>query len=440
MNSPVRIILLFFLGSIITGVFLLSLPFATTSHLSLLDKIFTATSAVTVTGLIVADTGKDFTLFGKLVILLLIQVGGLGYMTYSTFFLLTFKKLGHKERLALVETLNYPSVSGILRFFKKVLVYAFVIESIGALGLFAFFLKKGVPAKTAFFIGLFHAVSAFNNAGFSTFSTSLTKFAGSVFINLWMAGLIILGGLGFYVLQDLEHHFFKKTPLKVHTKMVLLITAILLITGFAWFFFIECNHNEYLNNLPLKDKFLISLFTSVTSRTAGFNTIDLSKLSEPSLFFLSLLMFVGGSPGGTAGGVKTTNVMIVLLTIWSYIQGKKEVLFCRRKIGEETIKKALVVLTLAFFVETIITLLISLIDHTPLLYTMFETISAFSTVGLSVGNGGTLSYCANFTPLGKILIILSMFIGRVGFLTFLTALAGKTKESHIKHIEAKILT
>ncbi len=440
MNSAIRTILFFFLGTILTGVILLSLPFATTSHLSLLDRIFTATSAVTVTGLIVADTAKDFTLFGKLVILLLIQVGGLGYMTYSTFFLLTFKKLGYKERLALVETLNYPSVSGILRFFKKVLLYAFWIEGIGTIGLFLFFLSQGFTIENALFAGLFHSISAFNNAGFSIFSTSLTNFSDSIFINLWIGLLIVLGGLGFYVLEDLEHFLFKKARLQVHTKMVLFATTLLLGIGFGWFLFVECYHTPYFARMPLKKKILISLFTSITSRTAGFNTIDISKLSEPSLFFLSLLMFVGGSPGGTAGGVKTTNVMIVLLTIWSYIHGKKEVLFCKRKISDETIQKALVVLTLAFFVETTITLLVSLFDHTPLLYTMFETISAFSTVGLSIGNGGTLSYCANFSWIGKSLIILSMFIGRVGFLTFLMALTGRTKESYVKHIEAKILT
>ncbi len=361
-------------------------------------------------------------------------------MTYSTFYLLAFKKLGYKEKLKLVETLNYPTIHGIFPFFKKALIYSFLIELTGAILLFPFFLFHGYPLLKALWISIFHAVSAFNNAGFSIFSTSLENFAGSIYLNLVMIFLIVLGGLGFFVLQELEGKLLYKRKFSPHTKMVLLITGILILTGFCWFFFIEFFHNPEFKKFDLKTKFLASLFTSVTSRTAGFNTIDIGKLSEPSLFFLSFLMFIGGSPGGTAGGIKTTNLMIVLLTIYSFVKGERDVVFLKRRVNEQTVKKAFVVITLAFFIETLVTFFLVFDEKTPFIRTLFEVVSAFSTVGLSTGNGGTLSFCANFDTFGKVVIILSMLIGRVGFLSFLVALAGEQKQSRVRYVEGNFLT
>ncbi len=439
--SPARIILIYFLIIILGGAFLLKLPISTTSPISFIDALFTSTSAVTVTGLIVRDTPREFTFFGQMVILLLIQVGGLGYMTFSAFFLLTLKqRLRYKEKLVLAETLNYPEVYGVMKFFKKVLFYAFTIEIAGTLFLFPIFYQKIKEPAKALWIALFHSISAFNNAGFSLFSDSFMSYAGCISLNLVITTLIILGGIGFFVLEDLELYLRrKKRNLSVHTKLVFLITAFLILAGFFWMFLVEFHLNPLFKNLPLKNKILMSYFTSVTTRTAGFTTVDLSKVSESTLFFLDILMFIGGSPGGTAGGVKTITAIIVFLTIWSYIRGKNEVLFCKRAIPEDTIKKSLVILSVGFLLETMVALILSRIENTPVVYTLFETVSAFSTVGLSVGNGGVLSYCASFETFGKILIILSMLIGRVGFLSFLIAVAGRAKESKIKHIEAKIL-
>jgi trk system potassium uptake protein TrkH len=439
--SPARIILIYFLILILGGAFLLKLPISTTRPISFIDAVFTSTSAVTVTGLIVLDTSRDFTFFGKLVILLLIQVGGLGYMTFSAFFLLTLKqRLRYKERLILAETLNYPGVYGVLNFFKKVLLYAFGIEFTGTFLLYLIFYQRMKDLQKAFWFALFHSISAFNNAGFSLFPDSFISYANSISLNLIVTTLIILGGLGFFVLEDIENYLRKrKKVLSVHTKLVFLITGFLIVAGFLWMFLIEFHLNPVFKHLSLKSKILISYFTSVTTRTAGFTTVDLSKMSESTLFFLDILMFIGGSPGGTAGGVKTITAIVVFLTIWSYIRGKSEVLFCKRAIPEDTIKKSLVILSVGFLLETMAALILSRLENTPVVYTMFETVSAFSTVGLSVGNGGVLSYCANFETFGKILIILSMLIGRVGFLSFLIAVAGRAKESKIKHIEAKIL-
>jgi len=437
--NPSRTLLYSFTLLIIIGTFLLHLPISTTRPISFLDAFFTATSAVTVTGLVVLDTYSDFTLFGKIVILFLIQVGGLGYMTLSTFFLILLRRrIGLKERFILAEALEYPSIHGLVRFLKKVFVFVFTVELTGALLLSTYFSIKGVESPV--FNGIFHAVSAFNNAGFSTFKNGLLAFRDDLFVNLIISFLVILGGIGFFVINDIHLYFTKVVRrLSVHSILVIFFSCFLIIFGTVGLIFTEWNNDAGLWKYNWYKRILSSFFMSVSARTAGFSTVDLSSVSESSQFLLIILMFIGASPGGTGGGIKTTTFLVILLAVFSYIRGKEQTIILERSISESTIKRALVILSLSIFFITLVNLLLDKIEEKDFLYTFFEVVSAFSTVGLSMGNAEGLSYCADFSPFGKVLIIITMLVGRVGILGFALALAGKAPVQRIKYPEARIL-
>ena len=435
--TPHRIILTSYLVAILLGSLLLYLPFSTTKPISYIDALFTSTSAITVTGLVVLDTEKDFTLFGKLVILTLIQLGGLGYMTLSTYFFITLgRRIGLRERLMLAEAFNYPGMYGLVRFTKRMLPVIFFIEFVGAFVLFPFFLFELKEPSLAFFSALFHSVSAFNNAGFSIFSDNLVKFRGDIGINLVIILLIILGGLGFYVIYELLlYRMGEVRRISTHTKLVLITSFILIVLGSAGLLLDISRWSD----LSLKEKIMASVFHSVSARTAGFNTIDIGKLSEPSKFLLVILMFIGASPGGTGGGIKTITAAVIFLAVLSYTRGFQEVRVFGRRLVDAQIHRAMVILSLAFGYTTFMAFLLSEVEKQKLLPTLFEVVSAFSTVGLSVGNPQGLSLSADFSPVGKLLIILTMVVGRVGILSFMFALAGKEKVSHVKYPEARVL-
>lgn len=435
--TPHRILLLSYVGMIIVGSLLLYMPFSTTKEVSYLEALFTATSATTVTGLVVLDTEKDFTLWGKLIILLLIQLGGVGYMTFTTYFLIILRrKLGLRERLILAESFNYPGMHGLVRFVKRMIPFILLVEFLGALLLLpSFFSRVGEPAE-ALFISFFHAISAFNNAGFSTFSNNLMDFRGDLWVNLVVSVLIVLGGVGFYVIY--EFILYLKGELKrlsTHTKLVLVSSFLLTLLGFFLLFLDLLGSKE----LSLKEKLMVSLFHSVSSRTAGFNTVDISKLSEASQFVLINLMFVGASPGGTGGGIKTITAVVVFLAVLSYLRGREEVVAFGRRLLDTQVHRAMVILSLAFAYSTLMAILLTELEGVRLMPALFETVSAFATVGLSLGNPQGLSLSADFSPLGKILIILTMITGRVGVLGFMLALLGKEKPSRVKLPEARLL-
>jgi len=438
--SPVQIVLISYITLILIGSILLKLPVSTTKDISFLDALFTATSATTVTGLIVLDTPKDFTFFGQLIILLLIQIGGLGYMTMTTFFLLMLrKKASIKERMILAESLNYPGIAGVVKFLKRVFSIVIIIEIIGAFALLIDFIKD-YPLEKAVYLSIFHSISAFNNAGFSLFSDNLMKYKSDIYLNFVIAILIIVGGIGFYVITELILYFKKEiTRISTHTKIVIYFSLFLIIWGAISILISEFNHYKGLWSYNWSDRIIISLFTSVSSRTAGFNTIDFSILSESTLFIIIILMFIGASPGGTGGGVKTVTVSVVGLAILNYLKGKKDVNVFKRRINPNIIYKAMVILALAFLYNTLITLTIVRVEEKPFIASLFEVVSAFSTVGLSVGLPNGLSLSADFSPFGKMLIILTMIAGRVGILGFALALSGKQKESYIKYPEARIV-
>jgi trk system potassium uptake protein TrkH len=425
---------------ILIGAILLSLPFAHNGELRFMDALFTSTSAVCVTGLIVKDTPVDFTSFGHLVILLLIQIGGLGYMTAVSFMaVIRRKKIGYSDRLILQESLNYPGMDGLVRFLKIVFSTIFTIEIIGMIILTLRFWVD-MPLPRAAWFGIFHAVSAFNNAGFSLFSDNLMRYRGDFVINMTIPTLIILGGLGYLVLLELYHyHRGRVLRLSTHTKLVLIMTAILTVLGMAILLSIEWYNPKTFGSMSVYQKILAAWFASVNYRTAGFNTIDFSTLTDSNLFFGTFFMMTGGSPGGTAGGIKTTAVALALIGVWYTMRGDTRSHIFRRSISPYQINKAYAIIFVASIYVVISTIILSEVERLPFLRILFEVASAFGTVGISTGNGGVLSYCALFSDWGKFNIIILMLMGRVGVFAFTIVLVGKAAESRIKYAEGKVI-
>jgi trk system potassium uptake protein TrkH len=414
------------------------MPFSHNGELNFIDALFTATSAVCVTGLIVKDTPVDFTAMGQMAILLMIQIGGLGYMTAVTFLaIMRRQKLGYRDRLMLKESLNYPGMDGLIRFVKVVFGSIFLIEVVGMILLTLRFWVDMPLAQAAWF-GLFHSISAFNNAGFSLFSDNLMRYKSDFIINFTIPTLIILGGLGYIVLLELyNYRRARLLRLSTHTKIVLSMTFLLTIIGMALLLSLEWENA--FKSLSFGDKIMAAWFASVNYRTAGFNTIDFSTLTDANLFFSTFLMMTGGSPGGTAGGIKTTAVALALIGVWYTLRGDTRAHIFHRSISPYQINKAYAVIFVASIYVVISTIILSEVERLPFLRILFETTSAFATVGVSTGNGGVLSYSALFSEWGKINIIILMFMGRIGVFAFTVIIVGKAVESRIKYAEGKVI-
>lgn len=425
--SPPKILILGFALIILIGSILLQLPIATQDGIGLgwLNAIFTATSATCVTGLVVVDTGTTFSLFGQIVILSLIQIGGLGFMTFATLFaLLIGRKISLKERLLLQEALNVVSPQGVVRLVKTVFLFTLITEAIGSL-LLSIRFSFDMPVSRAIYYGIFHAVSNFNNAGFDLMGDfrSLTGYVADPVVTLVISSLIILGGIGFIVVHDfLEYKSFHKFSL--HSKVVLCTTVALIIIGTLFIFLLEYNNPKTLKPLSASGKILGSLFQSVTARTAGANTLNIGDLSDSTIFLLIILMFIGASPGSTGGGIKTTTFVTLLGAAWSQVKGKEDVVFFRQRLVPTMIYKAITVALIGFIVVLVVTMILSITEtEKNFEVILFEATSAFGTVGLSMGLTPELS------TLGKIIIAITMFIGRLGPLTIAIALTHKqTKE------------
>ncbi|MDD5160014.1 MAG: TrkH family potassium uptake protein [Sulfuricurvum sp.] len=435
-----KLILFSFIALIFFGAVLLSLPFAHNGELRFMDALFTSTSAVCVTGLIVKDTPVDFTSFGHIVILLLIQIGGLGYMTAVTFMaVMRRQKIAHRDRLILQESLNYPGMDGLVRFLKIVFSTIFIIEVIGMVILTLRFWVD-MPLDRAAWFGIFHAVSAFNNAGFSLFSDNMMGYRSDFVINITIPVLIILGGLGYLVLLELYHyHRGRVLRLSTHTKLVLTMTVLLIVLGMAILLSMEWNNPKSFGSMTTYQKILAAWFTSVNYRTAGFNTIDFSTLTDSNLFFGTFFMMTGGSPGGTAGGIKTTAVALALIGVWYTLRGDTRAHIFRRSLSPYQINKAYAIIFVASIYVVVSTIILSEVERLPFLRILFETTSAFGTVGVSTGNGGVLSYSALFSDWGKLNIIILMLMGRVGVFAFTMVIVGKAVESRIKYAEGKVI-
>ena len=433
--STTQIILLSFLGVILIGSVLLSLPVSSAGGRAVpyIDALFTATTATCVTGLVTVSTAATWSVFGQAVILLLIQIGGLGIITFMTAVMLLFnRKIGISDRLLIQDAFNLSTLSGIVAFVKKVLIGTLTVESIGA----CFYMTVFVPQFGArgIWVSVFNSVSAFCNAGMDIIGeNSLCDYSGNVLITLTTAALIILGGLGYIVWWDVSRviknrqqnggRFFKS--LTLHSKIVLISTAFLLIVGTALTLCFEYNNPLTLEGLPLSDKIQAAFFQSVTTRTAGFASLPQENLTNPTAILSLLLMFIGGSPVGTAGGIKTVTAAVLLSITVSLISGKNSVSLFGRTISKQSVYKAVAVTVMSFSVMFVSTLLLSAVTNAPALDILFETVSATATVGLSRSLTGALNL------LGKLIIIFTMYFGRVGPISIAIAFGGKNPSRNI---------
>jgi len=440
--SPPRIFVLSFAGVILTGTILLSIPISAVQNpLRFIDALFTSPSAVCVTGLVVVDTGKDLSTIGQVITLFLIQIGGLGIITFSTvFFVLMGRGISFKGREIVQSTLLHTPRKDFLAIAKSVLWFTLVFESLGALLLFLRFFRD-FSLGMAFYQAVYHAISAFNNAGFSLFSDSFIRYQGDLLVNLILMSLLIIGGIGFIVQYEVfERARGEQKKLSIHTRMVMITTVTLVLSGAILFYLFE--KNSIIKDVPLQTKILASLFQSVTPRTCGFNTVDIGLLTNATLLLLIVLMFIGASPGSTGGGVKTTSAALLILMIWNRLKGSEEVNMFNRTIPRETVSRTISIIFASAFSISIITsvLLIAGRGSVPPLENrdlfveyLFEVVSAFGTVGLSMGVTPKLG------DVQKLAIIFMMFAGRVGPLTLAFSLSRMGGKKGITYAEEGVM-
>ena len=437
-TKPAQTVVFSFVMVILVGALLLMMPVMNRdAPLGPLDALFTATSAVCVTGLIVVDTAVHFTIPGKAVIMMLIQIGGLGIMLLSFFMVYLFKQsVSLKEKQLLTYMLNSSSMNSIKSSIMQIIRLTFLIGFIGGVLLFPLFMRSGLSVPTALFYSIFHAVSAFCNAGFALYSDSLMTFRSSGGINLVIAGLIIAGGISFAVLTDLYTLLFsmfkrRKHTLSINSRVVLIVSSLLTVIG--TFMIYKLEHENLLFPAPLGEQYLSALFQSVTLRTAGFNTLPFESLTKGTLMLMIGIMFIGGASGSTAGGIKVNTLGVIWAYIRSFRRGKEEILLYKHQIPKEQILQAFTVIVFAVLSVFTVTTVLMISETAPPLPVLFETVSAFATVGLSTGITGSL------TAVGKTGIILLMFLGRLGPLTMLTASSGRERQSNISYPEASVM-
>jgi trk system potassium uptake protein TrkH len=440
--SPARMFVLSFAGVILAGGILLNFPFsAATAPLRFVDALFTSTSAVCVTGLVVVNTGKDLSVPGQVITMILIQVGGLGIITFSTvFFVLMGRGISFKGREIVQTTFLHTPTRDFFVILKSVLWFTFIAEALGTLFLFIRF-SIDFPLGAALYKGLYHAISAFNNAGFSLFSDSLIGYQGDLIINLIVMGLIVHGGIGFIVQNEILSRLRGlRRKLSIHTKIVVITTIVLILFGTILFYVFERNH--IIKDAPILNRILASLFQSVTPRTAGFNTVDISALTNATLLLMLVLMFIGASPGSTGGGIKTTSAALLVMLMWSRLKGRLDVSTFNRTIPREIISRTISIIFASAFSIAIITSILLIVgggDLPPLesrhhfVEYLFDTVSAFGTVGLSMGVTPKLN------DIQKLALLLMMFVGRVGPLTLAFSLSRSTGGKSLTYAEEGVM-
>ena len=419
--SPARVIIFGFLALILLGTALLMLPVSTRERVgaSFFDALFTATSATCVTGLVVHDTATYWSGFGQAVILFLIQVGGMGVVTMAVaIFIFSGKRIGLKQRWVMQESISAPQVGGIVRQTRVILKTAFAIEGVGALILAVHFCPEFGPGRGLWY-AVFHSISAFCNAGFDLMGTqapfsSLTGYTGDVAVNATVMLLIVVGGLGFLTWQDVSAHRFRFKEYRLQSKLILVTTAGLLLFGFLFFLLYEFRLPQW-DNLPPSEKFLAAMFQSVTPRTAGFNTVDLARMSEPSKLLTILLMLTGGSPGSTAGGFKTTTFAVLMLSAIAVFRKRPSAQCFGRRVQDGALQSACAIFLLYLLLFLAGGIVICCIDQVPLMDALFEAASAIGTVGLSLGS------TARFSLPCRMILVFLMYFGRVGGLTMIYA-------------------
>ncbi|RKN85908.1 TrkH family potassium uptake protein [Paenibacillus ginsengarvi] len=437
--NPPQALALGFTVMIAAGSFLLSLPIASAnrSTIPFLDALFMATSATCVTGLSFYNIGEHFSLFGQLVLLLLVQIGGLGFMTIATLAALVFRRrITFRERLILQEAMNQSSTEGIVRLIRKVLLYALIIEAVGA-AVFAVRLMFEMPPGQAVYFGVFHSISTFNNAGFDLFgvfperSGSLIHYVEDPIINFMTIVLIIFGGIGFIVISDLLS-YPKTKKLTLHSKVVLTVSAALIVVGTLVIFLFELTNPLTLEPLSPIGKVFGAMFQSVTARSTGLTTLDIESLRQATQFFILLLMFIGAAPGSSGGGIKVTTFAILIGAMIAMIRGKEDIVMFRYRIAKDRIYKAITFTLLSFFLIVIAAMVLSTTEDFPFLGILFEVTSAYGTTGMSMG------LTSQLTEFGKVVIILLMFIGRLGPVTLAFTLTSKPEKELFRYPEGKI--
>jgi trk system potassium uptake protein TrkH len=438
-QKPAQLVLLTFAGLIFFGTILLALPISMEEgkSIGLLDAFFMATSATCVTGLSTVSLTDTFSLFGELVILTLIQVGGLGIMTlYSSALIILGKSIGVKHQIVMQDMLDINSFEDLLNMIVDIVRFTLVIELVGAIILTVGFTNEGYEFSDSLYYGFYHSISAFCNAGFALFNNSLEDFPTSPLIQGTIACLIVIGGLGFIVLKELKEVFARRRKLlnlSIHTKIVLITNLILIIFGMFYIFFSEFLHG--IDTFSIWGKLQTAFFQSVTTRTAGFNTIPMNDLYPHTLYLICLIMFIGASPGSTGGGIKTTTFAILFQSVKGTLSGRNKVEFFKRTVPESLVVRSIAIIVVSLIIVSFFILLMMRIepDHS-FLAIFFEVVSAFATVGLSLGITPYLS------PMGKLAIIILMFIGRVGPLTLAFTIGQKDNDtSGVEYPEGRMM-
>lgn len=425
MKNPYLVFILGFATVILLGTILLALPAASRdgNSVGIINALFTATSSVCVTGLVVVNTATHWTVFGKVVIILLIQIGGLGVMTMTA--LISFfigKRISLKTRVLIMEERNVDELQGVVRLTKNILLYTFFVELSGAI-LFSLVFIKDYGISTGIGFSVFHAISAFCNAGFDLIGNSMINYVDNPIITLAVCGLIIIGGIGYYVFWDI---YVSKNfrMLTLHSKLVLIVTGALLVSGTVLFFILEYNNPGTMGNLDLSGKLNASIFQAVNPRTAGFNSIPVENLRMATAAITVSLMFIGGSPASTAGGIKTTTLGVLIVSFYNLFRGKRDFEVFERRILPETTIKAAAILLISLLLVATVSIILSVTEEASgftYLDILYETVSAFATVGLSRGLSPVLSAA------GKIILSFLMFIGRVGPMTIAYAFLKQNK-------------
>jgi trk system potassium uptake protein TrkH len=432
--TPIQGLVAGYVVLILIGSFALRLPIASSDRSSqnFIDSLFTATSAVSTTGLVVVDTGTFYSLFGQIIILILFQIGGLGYMA---FVVLMVYSLGRRPSLVsavtLQESLSGVTLGNMKQYLKAVFIFTFIFEGSGAVILTLYWMRH-FSVSESLYLGIFHSVSAFCTSGFGLFSDSLGAYQTSWIMILVVSSISIAGGIGFIVLSDIHSKFLKKMDhvrprqLSLHTKLSILLSVTLVVMGLALIFASE-------SSFPLRQRIAISSFQSISaSSTTGFSTIDIGKLSSTSLFIIVILMFIGASPGGSGGGIKVTAFGSMILSVWALVRGKRDITVFKRRISSDTILRSFIISLMALLWVIVVTVILTTTECTPFLHILFEVVSAIGTVGLSTGITTGLS------AFGKLLIIFTMLMGRVGPLAIAFTLLGEQKPEPFRYPEGEV--
>ncbi len=455
--QSIKFLLAGYLGVILLGTLFLSMPPMYHTNVSFFEALFTSVSAMTCTGLSIKNTGLDFTIYGQIVICILIQLGGFGHMSMAgILFILIGKRLSaaEKELINVVDNLNNNSVQGIDKAIINAIFFVLIVELIGIAFLCPYFIWKIGDIKDGIWTGIFHTISAFNNAGFTILKDGLSPYQDDFFINIFIPILVIIGGFGYLSSLELSHfcytkvryhpiftHKIQKIRLSLNTRIVFIMSILLLICGMINVLIFEWSNPKTLEHVPFWDKIMNAFFISTNYRTSGFNIFEISDFYERTMFFSIFFMLIGGGPGGTAAGIKvTTFAMLVALSI-AIIRNRKDTTIFGRTIPPDIVSKAFCVFIIALVYLSISTFFLSIFEpDIPFLPLLFEVVSAFSTVGLSMGdNGGTLSLCADFNMLGLLIVMVLMISGKIGILAFTLIFMGGTKTKHIQYVQEKVL-